>query len=225
MPIVTIQDAIDRAQKRHPSITTADALDFATEVYRELLQKADVGRSTVTVNVVAGTHTYSVPAHVYGIISADFRISATETVTLQHVSLDQAAERVHDFFSNPSGGTPCWISSVMASSTGIVSQFRLFPTPDTTTASGYPIVSLHVTREPSSITVLTPIPDRLPNGDVFVEGIWYKHAQIYRDQDAPALEIRYREAMEDAIASLRGMFRNEATQCLPRFLTNWPRQS
>jgi hypothetical protein len=226
MAIITIQDAINRALTRHPSISPTEAIQFATEVYRELIQAADVGRASVNVNVTDGVHNYLLPTSIYGVIDAEYRRSATETTRLMQVPEDKLAEYISTYRTLHEKGDPIYISAVQADNgTGIVTQFRLYPTPSVTTSGGFPIVTLHVTRQPSVITGSTPIPDRLANADVFVEGIWAKYARLYRDEDFPMLEQRYQKAMDDAITSLRGIFRNESHQMVPDVIVRWPRLS
>jgi hypothetical protein len=223
MALTTLQNVIDRAQARHQSIDSAEALEFAEEVYREFLSKTELGRKAYDISLTAGTREYPLNAAISTIHQVDYVSASGEAKQLDHTDVNQLEAFDPGFLSKGKQSTPTHYYIEFEEDAGIKAKLNLYPIPDTTTSSGFPKITVFGTAIPT-FTVATLLPERLSTPDVFVDGILAKWAKLYKDSDYQEMQARYDESMNQAIADARNFDRNMTGTYIPSFVTSLPRK-
>lgn len=184
----TVANVIASLRRRIPTITPDDALEYINRVHEDLSAMLPLRQDTEDVSLTDGTREYSLDEDIVQIWDAEYRTSATEGHQMKQTSvpdlvLDRAAWRL------AVDGKP-FEYYIWGNTTGKVVGF--FPTPETTTTSGYPIVRLYVSRR-NTLTLSDSLPQTILNKQVYVEGAaWYYCADFKPDMES-FYDRRYQE--------------------------------
>jgi len=217
--MTTFGDAVTRARYRHGSIDPTLGLEWAIEVYDELLLRTEISRKSFDLTLVAGTADYALPATVKFIHHADYLTDTDQGFSLDAISLEEVELYYPGYrITNPEGTPTFYVFNPQE--TG--STIKFVPAPDTASSGGIPKIVLQCSTRPA-ITSSSNLPDVLINKDLFVDGILAKHARLFKDSDFEALEMRYRDAMDRAVVSFKTVSREEDTIYMPMSITQIPR--
>jgi hypothetical protein len=108
-------------------------------------------------------------------------------------------------------GTPIWYDERAG-------RLILQPTPDISTSSGYPIVSLTV-QKTDVLSVSSALPVAADDYDAWVYGLCRKYAAEKARDQFPAFEALYRQALNELIAFSEG----KSARQMPNIQANVPR--
>jgi len=148
--------------------------------------------TTVNVSLTAGTREYALSASVLHIWNAAYFTSATAYTPLRQTSRDRL-DNDNMTWLQQSNGVPY----LYYESGGYVG---FYPTPNTTTSAGYPIVTLYC----QSITTFSATSDSLPsqinNADPWIYGLARRFAAQSRVEDVPRLDALSRQSRADLAA-------------------------
>lgn len=195
MAFHTFNDGITGAQVTYPEITAAQGLIYTKQIWRQIVNAAQLEAQEETFSaLVSGTREYTKDTSTQPIdrVRAAYYItSATVAKPLDPIStdwLDRYGQT--DWRTTTDTGEPSRYY-FEAKDDGTV-KLGLDPIPDTTTAAGYPIVTLYGSSY-RVVTTGTDVPGIIADIRVLINGIKMLHAE---DKD-PAMLPLWRELYED----------------------------
>lgn len=176
---MTYADVITQVKTVFPDLTTAKALEFCNQINRELNIGLPNRYKVETVNLTSGTRSYDMPSGVVRIEKAVYKQSANVRYEVDIVTRERLDEMdgLWDYQSSTSRPTMLCVDEVnVAASNGAKLQVTLYPTPNTTTSAGYPILELRVATT-SDVATGNDILSATVSGDLYKAGICYFHSR------------------------------------------------
>jgi len=142
---------VTTCQLSYPDCSAAQTLTNLNLIVRQLCRTMPLYRTSAQINLVSGTQEYTL-ADTIGQIQQVFREdSATARTELDYASIDELNQEDPTWrYRDDSTPTRYYITQVAAASAAGVLKIGFDPTPDTTTATGYPIITVFYTEIPSS---------------------------------------------------------------------------
>lgn len=169
--MATVRDVYGRvrARKGFEDLTKEDFTNHINRVHKDILIRMPVRVNTEDISLTSGTKEYALDSDIVKVWEA-YRYDTSSTGEAL------TATSVHDLhldtphFRFDANGKPKMFYVWNSVTTGDVIGFH--PTPDTTTSSGYPKITLHVTRE-NTLDMTTTLPTGVKDHQIYIEGVCY----------------------------------------------------
>jgi hypothetical protein len=168
-----------------PDATTARCERALNLAHADLVARLpELARKTTSTNLTSGTPGYDLAAGTVEVLDAFYQTAVNTAVRLIPMHRDAANREEVDTSGTPfpfaASGTPqkYWVGSNLASANQADLQITLYPTPNTTTSAGYPVLICHLTSIQTMASTDT-IPEGLAAGSNY-----YRHrAAMYLAQE------------------------------------------
>jgi hypothetical protein len=148
---ITVATVVNAIQAHFADISQAMCLSLLNDVHNDLLEDARLTPdTTVTINLTVGTQEYALPDTVLRVWESSYATSAGNSSTLKQISVDEL-DYLHRGWRTEPTGTP----SMMYERGGMVG---FYPCPDTTTAGGFPLVTLYVSQQTATLDISASLP-------------------------------------------------------------------
>ena len=213
----TVQNIVDQAMASYGTLSSANALIYAQDVWDEITFDLRVLQDDRDISLVAGTPEYSLTGlFIRRIYSATYYLNATQSWELRAVqkrSLDLSSP---GFRVQANSDPSRFYSETKEDGTGVMAV-GLDPKPPTTTSGGYPILKIWAAKN-STLALATVLPDAIDSMQPILSGIrakhayaerlagWEKEAKFFEEQKS-ALQFRLQTVAPDAPPEIAPAFR------------------
>lgn len=204
-------NVIDGAQRAYPMLSDADGLVLAKEVLIEVLASMQVETGEEDVNITDGTREYELAydPQIIGDVVVYYRTAVDAATRLTPVSVDWMDGFRDNWRTTADTGTPSMFYLRAPTSAALTTQGKLVigldPIPDTTTAAGYPKLTIYGVEYEEPLAT-SDVPQAIPNVRVLIEGIKRNYAM---DRD-PAKYQLYKSTFEDELAKCQSLINRQA---------------
>ena len=203
---LTINALIAQVQRRFPDAQTPNLLSNANSIHRQILSRIpELRRDTVTLSLVAGQQEYDIAETVYQVNSASYKTGASTTsvVSLMATSVEELDSTSRTWRSDANGPPlQYYLSSNQSTVNSEVIGF--YPTPDTTTTGGYPLVLMATSNlQPSDLGLTDTCLVTLASSQVYVEGVSWLAAIEIRPQMVNAYQSAFESEMDRELTYVR----------------------
>lgn len=172
--MATAQDVINEAKREFDGRSDEECLADLQAVHNELCWDFKLIPSEDTINLTAGTSSYSMPADCARVYELRYRTSSTRSNFTRLIATErEELDELHNHWRGTNNGKPQYYYILGG-------LLYLYPTPDTSTSAGYPILEIDY----SAITTLasgTDLPSSLFTYRAYVEGL--KSRLALREED------------------------------------------
>lgn len=210
--MATLADAITKAQQKYPQLSTARAIVFANVIHNRLLTRLNLRGTTKSINMTSGTKDYALGAETSRIFTAFYRTSATVVSQLTPTSQEKLDLDDPDWRERTETGSPThyMVRPIKnGSGTGDALMVTLYPTPDTTTSGGYPLVEMWITDSTAFTATSDDLPGSLIDEMVYANGIRMLWAEGNDQASCAFYEQRYNSDMDRCLAWLHNVTLND----------------
>ena len=173
----TVDQVVTKFRRTYPDCGSTRAGEFFADAHREILVRLRLRETVVNISLVDGTQEYALGDTTLLVNSVVFVNSATEgdfyplePTSVDHLDYDDPTWRGRVDEDSP---LQFYIRNV-PDSDGSKQMIGFLPIPDTTTATGYPIVKVYCQQE-GTITASETVPPQLLSDQIYV----YKMASLY----------------------------------------------
>lgn len=214
---VTVATCISRLQREFDDISQAIAEEYLSLADREILGRLPLREDTEDISLTSGTATYAFSAEtVIRIRSAEYLKSATVTnrktlIATSIAELDltneswratQNQEPTHYYLTSTSAGAM---------------RLGLWPTPNTTTSGGYPLVRCYIHRS-ASLASGGSLPAIIRKPDMYVWCAGWLYAEDYRPfEKAQEMKARFENALREEEDYLNSFLTTDAKRLVYDF--------
>jgi hypothetical protein len=190
----TVDQVVAKFRRGYPDCGATRAGELFADAHREIITRLRLRETIVTINLTDGTPEYDLGDSSLLVMGADYFRSATDYTPLNPTSVD------HQDYDNPSWrgsldeGDPLRYYLRNVPSTDTSKQVIGFlPIPDTTTATGYPIVKVYCQVE-AAITGAETVPPQLLSDDIYTMTMNHKYA---REKDHKKVDFWEKESEKE----------------------------
>jgi hypothetical protein len=195
----TVANLRTRAAKRYPDLEDGGTLglDLFQETHDDILAEIPMVLDTEDIALTDDDPTYPVDEDILRIWEATWRRSATANdIRLLRVVTQEWMDLHHRGWKYLAAQTePNFLVLEATADAAAVAQFRFSPNLDITVSGAYPKVTLTVTRK-QTLAANSTLPQQVKDPDAYLEGVWWRFAKLYLDDDrlADRHEQRYLRA-------------------------------
>jgi hypothetical protein len=210
---MTVAKLISLARRHFDTFDDAEALTYAQAVHNKILRLIRVKPDEdVDISVTAGVNSYTLDANqlISRIWNATWYDSATSFRPLRPRSVDELDFQTRGIWRTQPASTPIWYDERAG-------KLILYPTPDTTTATGYPKVTLTV-QKTDTLTTSTVLPTAIDEYDAWIYGLCRKYAGEKARDQFQMFDALYTQALNDLVAFSQG----KAAREMPNIQPNIP---
>lgn len=194
----TVTQVVTAVRQVFPDIADADIVDKINEANQVITQKTKIyPETTVDINLVAGTREYVLSATIQKVWAAAYVTSAGESgyqplieTSQDELDIDNRTWRAQQ------NGVPYRYYELGG-------YVGLYPTPNTTTSGGYPILRLFVNTQ-TTLTSISSLPSQVPTLEPWK---WYacKEIALEKYPDRVGLyDKMWRDSMQDLVRFVHG---------------------
>lgn len=192
----TYTTIVSMCRASYPDCSAADTLTNINLIVRQLCRTMPLYRTSASTNLTNGTQEYALSDTVGQIDKVIYQTSATKRKELTYVSLEEL-DVDDQYWRFRDAGTPerYYLTQSASSTPSGTIKIGLDPKPDTTTASGYPIITIYYSEIPSADFVTGDTsPQLLESPNVLVYGANMLWARSQKEFEAEAYwEAKYRD--------------------------------
>lgn len=177
---MTLASVVNQVRQTFPELSQSRIIGYANTIHARICMYLDIRHQEVDINMTDGTADYDLPDELARIYAVTYRTSATSVTHLEATTMEKMDYDVPDWRTTSQEGTPSKFlirSKADGSGTGDTLVITLYPTPDTTTASGYPHVSVWLTESKEFSATTDNLPVSLIDERVYVSGIKMLYAE------------------------------------------------
>lgn len=209
----TAQNIINLARNTFPDMTTAKGVFYMNNIQKRLVHELGIRLTSKTISLTSGTREYTLGGTVATIEAVNYSTSATAWVNLTPTSTSELDIKQAGWEVDPATGTPYsfYIRPVLSGTTTDAFKIGFYPTPDTTTATGYPIVRIDY-ADNQDFTVAgvasETIPESVMEPLVYVQGLRWLHCVDTRPGEAEIYYAAFAESLERCREFNVGMITN-----------------
>lgn len=209
---MTAQKIISLTRRHFESFDDQEALTYLQAVHNKILRLVRVKPDEeYDQALTAGVGEVALDPLISRIWSATYVTSADDARPLYPRSVDELDWQTKGLWRSQPAGTPMWYDERAG-------RLILYPTPDTTTIGGFPIVALTV-QKTDELSLGSSLPIAVDEYDAWVYGVCRKYAaEKARDQFGD-FDGLYRRALNDLIAFSEG----KSARQMPNIQANVPR--
>lgn len=180
-----VNQVIAKFRRALPGIDETRAQQIFNDAHRIILARTRLREVTIQVSLTNGTREYDLTETALLILAAEYRQTATSYRALSEISVDALDENHAGWRSNTITGTPLRYYIIHHNNSNTAKmQVGFYPTPNTTTATGYPIVDIHAIRE-ATLANTDAVPPQLLSDAVYVSVMCEqacREIESFRDQ-------------------------------------------
>lgn len=198
---MTLGDAISQAQQTFPELSSTRAIQFADMIHQRVCRFLDIGTHLEEINLTSGTAAYDLPLTIGRIHAVIYRLSDTQWTILKPSSWEYEDRFNEDWRVTSTTGEPAryLVTTAQGSDPTDKLQVTLVPTPDTTTASGYPKLQIWMSGETTLDNASDVLPGSLLDAGCYVNGI----RMLYAEAQALPVYGHFYEAYNRDLARCR----------------------
>lgn len=209
---MTAQKIISLARRHFVGFDDQEALTYLQAVHNKILRLVRVKPDETYDQVLtAGVGSMALDPLISRIWSAAYLSSADEVWPLYPRSVDELDWQTKGIWRSQPNGTPIWYDERAG-------RLVLYPTPSSSTSSGFPIVRLTV-QKTEVLTLSSPLPVAVDEFDAWIYGLCRKYAAEKARDQFPAFEALYRQALNELIAFSEG----KSARQMPNIQANVPK--
>lgn len=164
----TVNQVLSKFRRSFRQIDEPRAKQLFDDAHREILAKCRLRETTIQISLVSGTRAYDISETAIKVLAAEYRFTSTSWRSLMETSVDDLDMNHTGWRSTTVTGTPSryYLAGANTGNTAKL-QIGFDPVPDTTTATGYPIVDVHCIRE-AVLSLTDTVPPQLDSDDIYV---------------------------------------------------------
>jgi len=209
---LTAQKIISLARRHFTEFDDQEALTYLQAVHNKILRLVRVKPDEIyDQSLTLGVGSIALDPLISRIWSACYMSSSDDVRPLYPRSVDELDWSTKGIWRTQPPGTPIWYDERAG-------RLILYPTPDTSTVSGYPIVRLTV-QKTDTLSLSSSLPTAADEYDAWVYGLCRKYAAEKARDQFVAFDGLYRQALNELIAFSEG----KSARQMPNVQANVPR--
>jgi hypothetical protein len=209
---LTAQKIISLARRHFESFDDQEALTYLQAVHNKILRLVRVKPDEIyNQALTAGVGDIALDPTISRIWSATYVSSEDDVRALYPRSVDELDWQTKGLWRSQLAGTPMWYDERAG-------RLILYPAPDVSTSSGYPIVALAV-QKTEALSLTSVLPVAVDEYDAWTYGLCRKYAAEKARDQFVAFDGLYRQALNELIAFSEG----KSARQMPNIQANVPR--